>query len=132
VQQEIRGVLADVVTDDESETEALVADHTTDGIVGVIAFEFAIDDDTDDAHIKITALAVVHAHRRQGIATALKLSVIDIAAARGINLVWSDVHRQNKPMLELNAKLDVEVEPDPDEVEYMMCVARVEPAPNEP
>lgn len=128
MQQEIRRVLPDVVTDYESGIEVIVADHDDHGIVGVVAFEYVIEDDDDEAHIKIVALAVVHAHRRQGIATALKLSVIDVAAARGINLVWSDVHRQNKPMLKLNVKLNVEVEPDPDEVEYMMCVARVEVA----
>lgn len=123
VQQDIRRDLPGIVEDPDTEFEVIVAIAGDGGLVGVIAFSLG-----EDGRMHISALAVTHTWRRQKIGTALKQAVIDNAAARGVGIVWSDVHKLNRPMLELNRSLEVALERDPEDSEFMLCIAYVEAA----
>lgn len=59
-------------------------------------------------HVGITG--VVRSHRRQGIATALKLRTIEFAQQYGARLIETD-NEENNPMYDLNMKLGFKPEP---------------------
>ncbi len=59
---------------------------------------------------------VLKEHRGQGLATALKIAVLQRAKARGIQVVSTDNHEDNGPMLAINRKLGFQ--PDPAWVSY--------------
>lgn len=125
VQQDIRRDLPAVAAGTSSSDvniEVIVAAHHADGLIGVVAFVHA------ETEINIRALAVTHTWRRKRIGTNLKRAVIDIAAARCAGIVWSNVHKLNKPMLALNNGLHVATDTDPDDPEFKLCIAYIEVA----
>lgn len=73
----------------------------------------------------IPALGVVPERRRERIGISLKETVLVELSGLGVDLVVSDVHRTNQPMLKLNATLSAETERNPDDGEYLVTVARV-------
>lgn len=83
-----------------------VAVHKNERIVGVVVFTCGIESLPEPA-ITICTMGVVRDMRCQGIATDLKGSVLAEAAALGIPLVVSEVHKRNAPMLRVNEKLGV-------------------------
>ena len=54
---------------------------------------------------------VLKEHRGQGLATAMKVAVLQKAKARGILVVSTDNHEDNGPMLAINRKLGFQADP---------------------
>lgn len=111
----IREDMPEVIRDPPDGTYSFVA-CVDDSVVGFIhAGASQFEDDAPSVLVRslyVVVLAVTHEFRRQGIGTALKGAVIDVA--RGLDLaVTSHVHRRNVAMRELNAKLGVIDEADP-------------------
>jgi ribosomal protein S18 acetylase RimI-like enzyme len=94
-------------------------------VVGVMVWG---PDAGDPEHFVVSyALGVLPDHRRQGIATALKQSVMAEVAASGVATIWSDVHHANVPMNRVNEKLGVTRQAKPDDDKYDMHLVKVVP-----
>lgn len=74
-----------------------------------------------------SVLATSVTHRRQGVARALKLAVMEAARSRGYRFLESQVHEQNRAMLDLNRSLGADMRhqpPGPDwrRSDHISCV----------
>jgi ribosomal protein S18 acetylase RimI-like enzyme len=63
--------------------------------------------------------------RRRGYGIALKRALIEEARKSGIIAITSFVSWSNKPMLELNKKLDASILRLPDDDEFALCIVPV-------
>lgn len=62
-------------------------------------------DPTDPARLNTGLTGVAPAHRRRGLALALKRAALEVARAAGAAQVWTQNDTTNAPMLALNARL---------------------------
>lgn len=94
-------------------------------IVGVVVYSLLGDSPG------IASLGVVRDRRCEGIGTRLKQGVMArFAAEMGAGAkVFSEVHRNNGPMLAINDKLGVKRELNPDNRAHWLCAVEVEPEP---
>jgi len=67
-------------------------------------------------------LAVANGHRRRGLGRSLKLAVIAAARSARANVVVSQVHWDNEPMLFLNRLMGANIERIPGDDEYCLCI----------
>lgn len=123
VQEAIRDYVADAVRNRRS-TGFICADG--DLLAGVATL---VKPNATDAlqmgYASILATSI--AHRRQGVARALKLAVIDEARIRGYGFLESRVHEDNQAMLRLNRSLGADMRrlpPGPDWAasDHISCV----------
>lgn len=117
VERLIRRGVCDELAGPNPAIGVLVAETRTFEIVGVIAWRETVD------AFEIVALGVVPERRREGIGTLLKVHVMEIALAAGVDRVHSDVHRNNRAMRALNEKLGAAAEKSPEDGDYLVCVA---------
>lgn len=92
-------------------------------IAGVIGFG------PEHGVITVFSMGVLIEYQGRGLGTALKRSAMaEVAARYGVVDLVSIVHRANGPMLRVNKKLEVSIEPDPDDGEYRFTAVTVEEA----
>ena len=82
----------------------------------------AVWDSSDLAAWRCSIIAVAIGHQRRGYGMQLKQRVIDMARAADASWVYSAVHIDNDPMIELNRKFGAKITHDPDSPEHMLCV----------
>ena len=70
---------------------------------------------------RCTTVAVRSGYKRRGLGEQLKREVLNRARAAGARRVDSTVHRDNDPMLGLNAKLGAAIHPE-GVGDYLLCV----------
>lgn len=74
---------------------------------------------------RIALMATADGFNRQGIALALKTSVLARAQTAGAFEVVSYVAFANDPMINLNTKLGAEIRQDPEEFNQLICLIRL-------
>jgi ribosomal protein S18 acetylase RimI-like enzyme len=127
---------------------ALIAESDSDKRIGAILWryrdaskeDFAVENvfreirsvfPPDGRFCEVFQLWVDPAHRRQGIATALKQAAESDAVARGVGMIYTHTEERNDHVVALNAKLgyfEVRRGPIWDEVVRVSLVKRLGPA----
>lgn len=69
-----------------------------------------LNEDDDLEHLSTGYTGVIPSHRRRGIATALKVRVIQYAQSQGVKTIRTSNHEDN-PMLQLNFRLGFQPQP---------------------
>ena len=96
-------------------------------IVGAIVFGI---DPQHQMTRSIFTIGVVRDRRREHIGISLKRAALAELVATGyVGPVYSQVHRYNTPMRELNDQLLAETTKDPDAGKYLLTVVRPAPTP---
>jgi predicted N-acetyltransferase YhbS len=118
----IRKAVDDLQTSDVDALLVVAEEKSSARIVGVVAFG------VDPNHKKtrtIFSLGVVQDRRREGIGIALKRAALAELGAGGYGgIVYSQVHKYNTPMRELNRQLLAESEQDPDDGKMLLTAVK--------